>query len=774
LRRFIVVFGLLLLTMSTPGIGSRDANAHASSRGPTTPDTVVVLDSSVSLATLEIALGPSARVVTFDHYGPTRGGFFSEGLALSHAVDVYRSAYARLHPKQSEPRVFAFRADGFLTAEDLGTLADSVVARRQVPDWAVVSVSPPGTTDSPIEPLYSQAGTDSSDTAASANGSKEYPWMSDEGTLDAQVGSGGLRSIRHTLMWNSQADIDAFEEDVYEHDLKLFNDGIVGLRPACDPARENDFWATRDYFVWDSNFPVESGPYSDTEVSDECSIMDLTVGVYHPTALNASTAYEISLETSGAEHIRRSPISLSAQRLPNNCPFKPDLQACINLSLNGISEGLITRGAGCTVPGLHGWDARIEKDCRPPGVTERVSVSSSGIQGEAQSSIVWRSESSTSETGRYIAFESYAGNLVSNDTNGVVDVFVHDRDTGTTRRVSVGPSGEQGVGPSSYPAISADGRFVAFQSWAPNLVPGDQNGLCDVFVHDLQTGLTQRVSRGIAGDPNDFSEDVDISDDGRYVSFVSAASNLVPGDVNAAMDVFVFDTLTSTTAIASTGPLGQGGNGDALNATLSGDGRLVAFTSEATNLTSDNAGIGNQVFLHDLRTRQTQLASLGGPGLGGNNSSFDPSLSRDGRYVTFSSRATDLVAGDSNGREDVFVRDLTNATTQRVSIDTAGGQGNGNSDNATISGDGTVVAFSSVASNLTPIDVNGASDVFLHDRSNGSTTRISVGYLGDDTDRFSGYPSVCPSGDCVAYYSLASNLVAQDSNSAGDVFLFER
>jgi Tol biopolymer transport system component len=221
-----------------------------------------------------------------------------------------------------------------------------------------------------------------------------------------------------------------------------------------------------------------------------------------------------------------------------------------------------------------------------PGVTERVSVSSSGTEADFISEMP-----AISADGRVVAFASLAGNLVTQDTNGVADIFVHDRVTGTTERVSVDSRGRQGdghsgiVGVAGYPAISADGRFVAFPSAATNLVKKDRNGATDIFVHDRLTGTTERASVSSAGvQSNGFSEGPAISADGRFVAFHSNADNLVPGDDNFADDVFVHDRLTGATERASVSSTGVGGNSTSFLAELSADGRFVVFTSGAENL----------------------------------------------------------------------------------------------------------------------------------------------------------------------------------------------
>jgi Tol biopolymer transport system component len=261
---------------------------------------------------------------------------------------------------------------------------------------------------------------------------------------------------------------------------------------------------------------------------------------------------------------------------------------------------------------------------------------------------------SISADGRYVAFASQAPTLVPGDTNELEDVFVHERATGRTTRVSLGPLGLQGDGDSFSPSVSADGRYVAFASFASTLVSGDTNDELDVFVRDLVAGATTRVSVGPGGaESDDRSFSPSISDDGRYVAFSSFAATLVPGDTNRLLDVFVHDRSTGETTQASVGAGGTPADGLSFTPALSADGRLVAFPSEATNLGPSDANGVRDVFLFDLATSRTTRLSVASTE--GNGPSLSPSISATGTFVTFGSFAANLVAGDSNGLPDVFV-----------------------------------------------------------------------------------------------------------------------
>ena len=340
----------------------------------------------------------------------------------------------------------------------------------------------------------------------------------------------------------------------------------------------------------------------------------------------------------------------------------------------------------------------------------RVSVASDGTEGNSDAAL---RRPSLSSDGRYVAFSSAASNLVPGDTNGTKDVFVHDRQTGTTERVSVASGGAEGNSDSDRPSISADGRYVAFFSVASNLVPGDTNSAWDIFVHDRQTGATERVSMATGGaEGNGWSQNSSLSADGRYVAFVSAASNLVPEDTNGKPDAFVHDRQTGATERVSVATGGAEGNSDSDRPSISADGRYVAFFSVASNLVPGDTNSAWDIFVHDRQTGATERVSMATGGAEGNNGSAYPSISADGRYVAFESTASNLVSGDTNGSVDIFVHDRQTGATNRASTASDGTQGNGSSYYPSLSADGSSIAFPSVASNLVPGDTNGFFDIF--------------------------------------------------------------
>jgi Tol biopolymer transport system component len=410
-----------------------------------------------------------------------------------------------------------------------------------------------------------------------------------------------------------------------------------------------------------------------------------------------------------------------------------------------------------------------------PGITTLVSIASTGEQVMGAGS----QEPAVSADGRFVTFGTDASNVVPGDTNFAFDAFVRDRLTNETTRVSVSSAGAEGDQGGGATSISADGRFVAITSGSTNLVPGDTNDALDVFVHDRLTGVTERISLSSAGEQgNGFSFNGRISADGRLVAFESRATNLVPGDTNGWSDIFVHDRSTGATTRVSVSSLGEQANRFSESAVISVDGRFVAFHSFATNLVPDDTNNGFDVFIHELATGTTERVSLSSTGAQGDLSAFTPSISGDGRFVAFSANATNLVAGDTNGTVDVFVRDRANATTERVSLSTTGAEANDRCDLPSISADGTRVAFQSLSSTLVARDTNGLNDVFVHDRTTGETRRVSVFTPspmapGLQVNGNSMNPAMSADGRLVAFDSDASKLVIGDRNGWRDVFAHE-
>jgi len=399
------------------------------------------------------------------------------------------------------------------------------------------------------------------------------------------------------------------------------------------------------------------------------------------------------------------------------------------------------------------------------GDTFRVSVSSSGVPAMGDSDFI-----SLSSNGRVITFASSASNLVSGDSNLIGDVFVHDLRGAITTRVSVASDGTEGNGLSERPSLSAKGRFVAFASEASNLVDGDTNGYRDIFVRDRLLGLTTRVSVSSQGtQSNGPSDSPAISGDGRLVVFYSEASNLVDGDTNGVADVFVHDRQTGTTTRVSVDSLGQQANAASDMPAISADGRYVAFSSLADNLVSGDTNVTRDIFLHNMETAETVRASLDEGGAEGTGSNEYPSLSGDGRIVAFTSYAS-LVATDTNNMPDIYVRDILLGQTFLVSVDSSGNQADVGSSESGVSEDGRYVVFTSFATNLVPGDSNSNPDIFVHDRDTGSTVRVSVSSAGDEADNGASSPAISADGRFVAFRSDSATLVIGGTGEWKDVY----
>jgi hypothetical protein len=383
-----------------------------------------------------------------------------------------------------------------------------------------------------------------------------------------------------------------------------------------------------------------------------------------------------------------------------------------------------------------------------PGDTTRVSVDSSGAQGNGFSRAP-----SISGDGRYVAFESEATNF----GGGTGGVFVHDRQTGQTAAISAG---------AGSPSISADSRFVAFESSETGLVAGDANGMQDIFVYDRQTTITTRVSVDSSGvEANGNSASPDISGDGRFVAFTSSANNLVAGDANGVDDVFVHDLQTGATELIS-----LGGDGSSNFPAISGDGRFVAFLSSATSLVSGDTNAKADVFVRDRQAGITTRVSVTSGGLQADNQSFEPDISADGRYTAFGSSAQNLVGDDALNFDHVYLHDNQTGATTRASVYSDGSQMIGESQIPSISSDGRFIAFQHDNRG----DGQGLQEIFLHDRQTGNTTLASVGIAPMTDNEDSAFsPSISADGRFVSFASVADQMVAGDTNGVTDVFVHE-
>jgi Tol biopolymer transport system component len=402
-----------------------------------------------------------------------------------------------------------------------------------------------------------------------------------------------------------------------------------------------------------------------------------------------------------------------------------------------------------------------------PSETERVSINSAGSEGNQVSRIP-----SINADGQLIVFASQATNLVDGDTNGVQDIFIHDWLTGTTERVSLSGQGQEADGASDWPEISADGLSVVFTSKATNLVDGDSNGLENVFVVDLRSGEVELVSHPTLGGQADAPcSQPAISGDGRFITFVSAATNLVPGAVADLEEIYLFDRTDGSLQWVSEPRIGAANDEVSGEPAISADGNWVAFSSASSQFVPGDTEGRRDIFLWNRASSAIERVSVTQIGDQAEGSSYVPALSADGRYIVFRSHASNLVSDDTNYMGDVFLRDNRNGTLQRMSISTVGDQADGPSDEPAITADGRFIVFRSGATNLVPNDTNSRRDIFVRDLQ-GTTVRVSVdSYAGESNDN-SYSPVISADGAAIAFYSEANNLdlVLFDINDAGDIF----
>jgi VCBS repeat-containing protein len=421
---------------------------------------------------------------------------------------------------------------------------------------------------------------------------------------------------------------------------------------------------------------------------------------------------------------------------------------------NGINLVITITGSHDAPPIVSGQIALVSRDAN-------------GVQGNSDSVTP-----AFSPNGNWIVFNSDATNLVPAGTNGSAHIFIKNLATGEVVLVSSNAAGGEGEGRSQSPVFSPDGTKVAFSSFAANLVAGDNNFSEDIFVKDLATGAVMRASTNASGNEvfGSSSEPV-FTADGK-VAFWSNASNLVAGDTNGAIDIFLKDLSTWSIVRLSTDSSGGQANGHSFEPTFSADGTKVAFQSYATNLVSGDTNGFSDVFVKDLLTGNVTLVSTDAFGVQGNGLSSGAVLSPDGTKVAFSSAATNLVPGDTNGEFEVFVKDLATGAIIRASTDADGIQGDSQSFNPAFSPDGTKLVFDSFSRNLVAGDDNGSWDVFVKDLGTGAITLVSSDPYGNESNQFSlGGAEFAPDGSSVIFQNWSSNFVAGDANDSYDIFI---
>ena len=412
---------------------------------------------------------------------------------------------------------------------------------------------------------------------------------------------------------------------------------------------------------------------------------------------------------------------------------------------------------------------------------------------------------SVSETGRYIAFHSAATNLVANDSNGFADIFLKDTVTWQVKLISKGMNGAEANNYSRHAAVSADGRYVAFYSEASNLVPGDTNNAGDVFRADTVTGVIERVNTDVNGNQTQGAEGavedayqnvIDISADGNRIAFTSKATDLIAGVGNGFVQYYVKDMTTGGVTLVSSDSAGVIGNADSIAPGVSSraldisfNGRFVAFVSGATNLVASDTNGFDDIFVKDLSTGVTTRVSTSSGGGQLSDRSVSPHLSADGRYVAFGSQANNVIAGDVNSAGtgcgyDAYVKDRQTDSTMIVSTDSLGNQppaycNTGNTPR--LSADARFVAFESANNDLVPDDNNlsatnpptsadNGRDIFIKDRVTGQIVLVSRDAAGNSANSGNFAPDFSADGRFALYYSLSDNLAPDDANNVSDIF----
>ena len=414
----------------------------------------------------------------------------------------------------------------------------------------------------------------------------------------------------------------------------------------------------------------------------------------------------------------------------------------------------------------------VQSTLATPPVTERVSVGSGGIEGDRGSK-----SPGINSNGQLIVFASEATNIVAGDSNTTQDIFLRDWLNGNTTRISVNAQGQEANGVSDWPDISSDGLWVAYSSTASNLIKRDIGEFEDIFVVELKTvsgelmpGSVELVSRSSsASQANAPSNQPVISGHGRFVAFVSTATNLSPGAVGGYSEIYLYDRLEHTLEWVSS-PSGGANDGDSREVSISDDGNWIAFSSRSSQLVSGDTNARNDIFLWSRSSGTLERVNLAPTGSQADRSSYLPALNADGRWIAFRSYATNLISNDENGYADIFLYDRITGSMQLVNVSNTGEQAiEGPSDEPTISADGRFVAFRSNATNLVPNDTNNRIDIFLRDVE-GSTTRVSVDSDDIQSNDNNFTPAISSDASAVAFYSQATNLIPADTNTVDDVF----
>ena len=533
----------------------------------------------------------------------------------------------------------------------------------------------------------------------------------------------------HTM---AQGEATLWSGTTYQDNQNGLADGQWGRFSAMtvDPVDDCVFWYTNEYY---NAFDIYDGitPHLNWRTR---------IGWFRFPSCRQGTTARISLHTNntqgtGASGVPFEVYSVSISADGRYAAFASEATDLVDGGTNG-HRNIYVRDRDVDQDGIFDEPGQVK--------TLRISRGLGGALPDGDSN-----EVSISGDGRFVAFSSEASNLVEKDTNSAWDVFVYDRDVdgnrlfdeagkaGTTR-VSVSSAGVQGNARSDQPSISATYTSgvalvaVAFRSYANNLVVDDTINPGDIFVRDMASGSTLRVSRGLSSQqPDGESYTPAISANGQYVAFASRANNLAVGDANPQPDIFVFNRSTGATEIVSLNSLEAAGDGESYHPAISRDGSLVAFASRSTNFVDpplvDNNNAAD-IFVRKRLVGETVRISVSFIGAQASADSFNPSISADGQFIAFASDAGNLdIVADTNGQRDIFLHDRETGLTRRISTAFDSSQSNGMSVAPAISGNGRHIAYPSRGTNLVTNDTNNMWDVFAHDRQGVVPIFLTIG-----------------------------------------------
>jgi len=561
-----------------------------------------------------------------------------------------------------------------------------------------------------------------------------------------------------------------------------------------DPANDLSFWTIQEFAQTGDNWGTWIGRL-DAPVAGIAWTLAQTVNTLYPVA-GSSCAFTVVVSNSTDAAVNTTVLDVLSSGLSNSS-YSATMGSLIFTGTTGTwSVGLLpacqtaTLTLNCAVGGSTAGQALTSVasvGSLPPvsvtvvpiapsgiGIEMLVSRTTSAVPGNASS----RYPAMTPD-GRYTAFLSWASDLVPYDTNFKADVFVYDRLLGAMARASVSLAGNEANGDSDAPAISADGQIVAFGSAASNLAlaPADTNGMQDLFVKNMANGAVTCVSvlPGGASGPGSLRTPfgVSLSANGLVCAYEFSGA-LLPADTNGLLDIYVYDFDNGSNELISVGLSGAVANGESRRPALSADGRYVTFDSQATNLVAGDSNSAIDVFVYDRTNHTTSRISVSSAGTEANADSVRPMISANGRFVVYDSAATNLTATDTFGKINTFLRDLTANTTTLISATPGGAAANADGQLASVSSDGRYLIFDSDADNMVANDGNFVRDVFYLDRTNVTIRRVSLTTAGTEANaasRANYRPLISDNGRWAAFESDASNLTGSDNNGATDVFV---